>query len=147
MIEENASVELMAPVNTIWQLVSTINDWQKWNATIEDAERLTAGNWTPGFRFRQKTGRERMTFIYTITEVDLGHSASWTGSKAGLTRAMSIELRPVEGGTGVRLRQTASGPRTMGPLGFLVRFSLRRNVRGWTQGLRKALAEMPTTAV
>ena len=145
MIEESANVELMAPVNTIWQLVSMINDWQKWNATIEDAERLTAGNWTPGFRFRQKSQRERMTFIYTITEVDLGHGASWTGSKAGLTRGMSIELRPVEGGTGVRLRQTASGPRTLGPLGFLVRFSVRRNLRGWTQGLRKALAEIPTT--
>ena len=99
----------------------------------------------PVFVFRQKTHRERMTFIYTITDVDLGHRASWTGNKAGLTRGMSIELRPVEGGTGVRLRQTASGLRALGPLGFLVRFSLRRNLRGWTQGLRKALAEMPTT--
>ncbi len=145
MIEETANVELNAPVNTIWQLVSSINDWEKWNATIESAERLTAGNWTPGFRFRQKSQRERAAFIYTITDVDLGHGASWTGSKAGLTRSMSIELRPVEGGTSVRLRQTVAGPRTLGPLGFFVKFSLRRNMRGWTLGLRKALAEMPTT--
>ena len=145
MIEETAKVELNAPVNTIWQLVSGINDWEKWNATIESAERLTAGNWTSGYRFRQKSARERMAFIYTFSEVDLGHGASWTGSKAGLTRSMSIELRSVEGGTGVRLRQTAAGPRTLGPLGFFVRFSVRRNLRGWTEGLRKALAEMPTT--
>ncbi len=144
MVEESASVELNAPVNTIWQLVSTINDWEKWNATIQSAERLTAGGWTPGFRFRQTS--ERWLSIYTITEVDLGRSASWTGSKAGLTRRMSVELRPLEGGTEVELRQTASGPRALGPLGFFVRRGMRRSLHGWTQGLRKALAEIPTTA-
>ena len=142
MIEESASIELNAPVNTVWQVVNTINDWEKWHTAIESAERLTAGNWVPGFRFRQKS--ERIEFIYTIIEVELGHTASWSGSRAGLTRHMSVELRSLEGGTEALLTQSAAGFRAVGPLGFLVRRGMRRNLRAWTQGLRKVLAEQPT---
>ena len=141
MIEESASIEVNAPVNTVWQIVNSINDWEKWHTAIESAERLTAGNWISGFRFRQKS--ERIEFIYTITEVELGHSASWCGTRAGLTRSMNVELRSMEGGTEVVLTQGASGFRASGPLGFLVRLGMRRNLRAWTQGLRKVLAEQP----
>jgi len=141
MIEESASIELNAPVNTVWQIVNTINDWEKWHTAIESAERLTAGNWVLGFRFRQKS--ERVEFIYTITEVELGHKASWSGTRWGLTRSMSVELRSLEGGAEVVLTQGAAGFRVTGPLGFFVRRGMRRNLRAWTQGLRKALAEQP----
>ena len=141
VIEVSAKVNLGAPPGRIWQLMSAINDWEKWNPGIEYAERLTAGTWKSGFRFRQKSERERITFIYTIAEVDLGHRAAWTGSKAGLTRGMAFELRQVEGGTSVRLRQAAAGPRTLGPLGFFVRRGLRRDLWDWAQGLDKALVE------
>lgn len=143
VIEEDARIELNAPVNTVWQIVNSINDWEKWNASIESAERLTAGNWIPGFRFRQKSDRERLEFVYTITEVALGQRASWTGSRVGLTRGMSVELRSCEGGAEVELKSNASGVRTMGPLGFLVQRGMRRRLNAWTDGLRKALSEQP----
>lgn len=143
MIEEDARVELYAPVNTVWQIVNSINDWEKWNASIESAERLTAGNWTSGFRFRQKSDRERLEFIYAITDVALGQRASWTGSRMGLARGMSVELRPCEGGAEVELKLNASGVRTIGPLGFFVRRGIRRRLNAWMEGLRKAVAEQP----
>ncbi len=141
VIEESATIVLNARPNAVWQFVQTVDDWRKWNRRIESAERLTAGNWEPGFRFRQKS--ERLTFIYTVTEVELGRSAIWAGTRLGLTRSMAVDIRALEGDTEVSLRQTAAGSRTAGPLGWFVRRGMRRNLRAWTDGLRNAVANLP----
>jgi hypothetical protein len=141
VIEHTATIVLNARPNAVWQFIQTVDDWQKWNRRIESAERLTAGNWEPGFRFRQKS--ERLAFVYTVTAVELGRSAAWTGTRAGLTRGMSVEIRALEGDTEVSLRQTADGARTAGPLGWFVRRGLRRSLRAWTDGLRNAVASLP----
>ena len=143
MIRESLPVEINASPTTVWQHLTTPNAWQSWHRDIEYAERLTAGIWTPGYLIKMKTPNERATYVYTISQVDMGRSAAWSGSKMGLTRAMSVELKPREGGTVVTLMQTADGPRTFGPLGWLVRRGIRRNLRAWADGLRRAAASGP----
>jgi len=137
-------VEVNAPPSTVWQIIAGTNDWRRWNRGIEHAERLTAGNWTPGFRFVQKSAGERMAFTYAITSVELGRRAAWSGTRFGLTRGMSIEVRPHEGGSEVHLRQSAGGPWTRGLLGYFVARGLRRSLRQWADGLRRAVATMPS---
>jgi len=75
-----ASVQIAAPRETVWSLLSDVGGWPSWNPGIASAS--IDGELTRGARVVWKSGPG--TIKSTIADVEPGGRLSWTGSLMGI---------------------------------------------------------------
>jgi hypothetical protein len=62
----SGQIEVAADANTIWEMMTAIDQWPKWNTDVLSATHQ--GELAPGSKFTWKAGR--LTITSTISEVD-----------------------------------------------------------------------------
>jgi hypothetical protein len=110
--ELHTEVTIDAPPETVWAVVTDVNQYSEWNPFIVTA----TGEAAVGERLinrMQPPGGKAMTFKPTVTEVDVDQTFEWLG-RFGLPGVFDgrhrFELSPTpEGGTRVVHREEFSG--------------------------------------
>jgi uncharacterized protein YndB with AHSA1/START domain len=106
-----ARIEIAAPPDRVWELLSNIERWPTWNSLVEKAE--LNGPLHPGSVFKWKSKGFALTS--TLREVTPKRRLAWTGKAFG-TRAVHIwEMEEANQGTMLRTAESFGGwlPRLM----------------------------------
>lgn len=129
-------VQIDASPEQVWAVMSDVERWPEWTASVERAERLDEGPLRVGSRARLKQPRFPPV-VWEVTEVEPGRSFSWTARNVGVTSIGEHRIAPnPSGGVTVSL-----GLRQRGPLASLLAVVTgkltRRYVETEAQGLKR----------
>ena len=98
-------VVVKAPPETVWDVISKIDEWPRWNADIKEAR--IEGDLAPGTSFTWKAGPG--TIRSTLREVDRPHVLGWTGRTMGIPAIHVYRLEQADGQTRVVLEESWNG--------------------------------------
>jgi carbon monoxide dehydrogenase subunit G len=77
------SVEIDAPPERVWAVMSDIERWPEWTPSVTRIERLDAGPLGPGSQARIRQPK-LLPALWTVTALATGHSFAWTTGGPGV---------------------------------------------------------------
>jgi uncharacterized protein YndB with AHSA1/START domain len=108
-MEQSITVDIAAPPERVWQVLSDVESWPEWTPTVTSVHRLDDGPLRPGSRARIRQPRIPQT-EYVVTELEPGRSFTWVATGPGVLTTARHEAEPLPAGeTRVRLSVTQSG--------------------------------------
>ena len=125
------SILIHAPIEKVWEILTSINNWQNWNSEITSAK--LNGNLKPKNSFVWKSGGIKITSeIHTVEKY---HSFGWTGKSLGTFAIHNWKLTEKDQKTQVVVEESMQG--------FLVKVfktsfqkNLDKNVEKWLISLK-----------
>jgi uncharacterized protein YndB with AHSA1/START domain len=100
-------IDISAPINVVWSVLTDVAEWPSWNPEIETA--TIDGGVTPGSSVRWKAAGPG-TIASRIEAVDAPRRIVWTGRTMGIRATHTWRLAEHHGGTLVRMSETLGGP-------------------------------------
>lgn len=103
------SISIHAPAQHVWSILTDVERWPEWTASIASVQRLDRGPFGVGSRARIKQPKLAST-VWTVIELEPMRTFTWTATAGGIT---SIAEHQIAGGpTGavtvtLTFRQTA----------------------------------------
>ena len=129
-------VEIEARPERVWEVMTDVESWPQWTASVERAERLDDGPLQVGSRARLKQPKFPPV-VWVVTELDPGMSFSWTAKNVGVTSTAEHRIVPgTSGGVTVKLSLRQEGP-LAALLALLTSKLTRRYVETEAQGLKR----------
>ena len=108
-MEQRIHVEVAAPVERVWEVLSDIDRWSEWTESVTSARRLDEGPLRTGSRAELSQPRIPKG-VWTVTDVEPGRSFTWEQSGPGVRTTAHHRLEPLpDGGTRVHLVVEQSG--------------------------------------
>ena len=101
----SAQVEVNADPETVWEVLTSIDDWPSWNPDVRSAS-LKEGL-TEGSRFRWKAGPGTITS--TLQRIERPRLIGWTGTTFGIKAVHVHRLEPGGEGTVVKSEESLEG--------------------------------------
>ena len=98
-------IEIEAPPEQVWEVLTGFNDWPSWNPEVKSL--AMQGPVSEGTEFRWKAGPG--TIRSTIQEVQAPRRIAWTGRTMGIRAIHTWDLEPREGRTFVRTAESYEG--------------------------------------
>ena len=98
-------VLIAAPQETVWEVLSDIQNWPTWNTDI--ASIAVQGGIEPGTEFRWKTGSASL--VSELQVVDPPREIGWTGMSMGIHAVHVFHLESRDGRTAVRSEESFRG--------------------------------------
>ena len=129
-------IDIGAPREQVWAVMSDVERWPEWTASVRSVERLDPGPFSVGSRARVRQPRFPAV-IWTVTALEPGRSFEWQSAAPGLT---TVGVHRVDAAgdhaSRVTLALTWSGP--LAPVMRLLFGNLsRRYVEMEAQGLKR----------
>jgi uncharacterized protein YndB with AHSA1/START domain len=136
------SIDIEAPAEAVWAVISDVERWPEWTASMSSVQRTRTGPLTIGEQVVVRQPR-LPTLTYTVTAVDDGRSFTWEAGNAASRGVGEHVLTPrVAGGCTATLRLTQRGP--VAPLvGALLDGLTRRYLRMEAEGLKSRSEDGP----
>ena len=128
------TVDIQAPVDRIWSVISDVVTWPQWTASIRDVELLAPQPLRLGSRVKVRQPR-LPTAVWEVTDFQPGRAFTWVNRSPGMTSTGVHEIVGTPDRPQVRLLIDQSGP-----LSFLARPFLpttRRYVEMEAAGLKR----------
>lgn len=136
------SVEIGAAPERIWQVLTDVERWPEWTASVRGAQRLDDGPFALGSTVRLDQPRLRPA-IWLVTELTPEASFTWASTSGGVTTAGEHRLTPTDNGR-VRVELGIRHSGVLAPLVGLLTWPLtRKYMRAEADGL-KSRCEQPT---
>jgi len=108
-VEQSITIEIAAPLERVWEVLSDVESWPEWTATVTSVRRLDEGTLRVGTRARISQPRIPET-EYVVTEVQPGRWFTWVATGPGVRTTARHDAEPLPGGgTRVRLSVSQSG--------------------------------------
>jgi uncharacterized membrane protein len=130
------SITVDAAPERVWAVLTDVERWPEWTASMQRVERRSPGEFEVGSRWRVKQPRIPAV-TWQVTELEPGRSFSWRVATPGVTTIADHRLEPL-GAAGVEVHLSI---RRKGPLVVMVdalSASLtRRYLRLEVQGLKR----------
>jgi hypothetical protein len=101
-IKARGSVDVAAPANDVWAVMTEFHRWPCWNPQI--GETKLEGPLAPGTRFRWRSGRSAIKSV--LRTVDPPRELGWSGKTMGIHAEHVWRLEPTS--TGVRVTTAES---------------------------------------
>lgn len=98
-------IEINAPLDAVWSLMSDIAGWPSWNPEITAATLI--GELRPGSTFRWKAGPG--TIVSTLEAVEPGKLIAWSGKTMGIKAVHIWRIAAGDGFTLVTTEESWSG--------------------------------------
>ena len=112
-MQASVTVDVDAPPERVWAVLSDVEAWPGWTASVRSVRRLDAGPLRVGSRVRIRQPRIPPT-VWTVTELVEGQRFTWTALGPGVrTRAAH---RVVPSGAGSRATLTVEPDGVVGRL-------------------------------
>ena len=136
-VEYEQTIDVGAPAAVVWAVMSDVERWPEWTASVRDARLLEAGGLRPGQRVRLRQPR-LPSAVWTVDRVEPERAFTWSSVAAGLRSSGEHAIE----GTGpdtsrVVLRLVHSGV-LAGPARLLYGGLVRRYVGLEAEGLKRA---------
>jgi carbon monoxide dehydrogenase subunit G len=130
----SASIDINAPVDRVWSLVNSLEDWTKWIPSLKKIEKVSAGPLGVGSQVLV-VAKSIITvnLLMTITEFVAGRRVVMEGKVLGVKMTRFYELEPRDKN---KTKLTAGGE-VSGLLAFLVRRGGQRLSAEIVQSLKK----------
>lgn len=129
------TIDIDAPADRVWAVMTDVERWPDWTASVSTIQRLDHGPFTVGSRVRIKQPRLPPS-VLTVTELEPGRGFTWVATSPGLrvTAAHGIEPAP----RGVRVTLSVRYEGVFGRLaGRLWRSLTERYLRLEADGLKR----------
>ena len=94
---QSTTIEIAASIGRVWDVVTDIDRWPEWTASVKSAHRLDEGPLRPGSR-AELTQPKLPQATWTVTEVEPGRSFTWEQRGPGVRTTAVHALEPLEGG-------------------------------------------------
>jgi uncharacterized protein YndB with AHSA1/START domain len=108
-MEQSITVDIAAPPERVWEVLSDVEAWSRWTPTVTSVRRLDDGPLHVGSRVRINQPRIPET-EYVVSELEPGHSFTWVARGPGVLTTARHDAEPLaDGGTRVRLSVSQSG--------------------------------------
>jgi uncharacterized protein YndB with AHSA1/START domain len=127
-------IEIAAPPERVWELLTDIDRWPEWNPDIDSA--ALDGPLAAGTTFRWKAGPG--SIVSRIQHVEPPREIGWTGKTMGIAGVHVHRLEPTGGGTRVVTEESW--------VGFPVRLMRRRMRRTLERSLETGLRHLEAAA-
>jgi uncharacterized membrane protein len=150
-IRYRTSTVIHAPLRTIWNLQTDVENWPSWQAPVTSMKRLDPGPLRKGSRFRwttpapatSTTPATTLTITSTVRQLKHGQCIRWTGPATGkglrIDRGVHVwNFTKVPGGVLVRTEETWAGDQ--------VEADVPTSVKYLGGGLEEWLKELKATA-
>jgi uncharacterized protein YndB with AHSA1/START domain len=129
------SIDIDAPAATVWAVVSDVEHWPEWTASMSSVQRSRGGPLGVGERVTVRQPR-LPTLTYTVTQLDDGRSFTWVAGNAASRAVGEHVLTPrADGGCTATLRLTHRGPAAR-VVGLVLDRLTRRYLRLEAEGLK-----------
>ena len=130
------SIDIDAPTSAVWAVISDVERWPEWTASVSSVRRSRTGPLTVGEQVVVSQPR-LPTLTYTVTGVEDGRSFTWEAGNAVSRGVGEHVLTPrIGGGCTATLRVTQRGPAAR-LVGALLDGLSRRYVRMEAEGLKR----------
>ncbi|HST85096.1 MAG TPA: SRPBCC family protein [Kineosporiaceae bacterium] len=136
-VEYERRIDIAAQADRVWGVLSDVERWPQWTASVNGAQLLDAGGLWPGQRARLRQPRLPVT-IWTVEQVEHGRMFSWRAEAPGLRSLAEHTVEP-KGADSSRIvvRLTHSGI-LAGPARLIYGGMIRRYLRFEAEGLKRA---------
>lgn len=125
-------ITINAASNTIWQILTDVNQWSAWNPNISEAR--LEGALKPGSTFRWKSGGTAI--LSTLQEIEPQHRLSWTGQVIGTRAIHTWVLEPQVDAVIVRTEESFEGWLVQLTKGMMQRM-LDATLQEWLERLKQ----------
>jgi uncharacterized membrane protein len=142
MVEYEQRVAIAAPAAKVWQVMSDVERWHEWTASITEIRKLDAEPFMAGARFRVKQPKLAAT-EWTLTRVLPEQQFVWVSRSTGVVVTAWHDIVPAAMGVEVCLRIRFEG--WLGVLlgrlgGSLTRHYIQLEAQGLKQCVESRLA-------
>jgi uncharacterized membrane protein len=83
-MDYRTEISIDAPPDVVWRIMSDVERWSEWTASIAKIERLDQGPFAVGSKARVKQPKLPVA-EWTVTELADGRSFTWEASGPGMT--------------------------------------------------------------
>jgi hypothetical protein len=136
-VEYEHTIDIAAEADVVWDVMSDVERWPEWTASVRGAQLLDSGGLRPGQRARLRQPRLPVA-IWTVDRIEHGRTFAWSSDAAGLRSVGEHTVEPKDPGSSrVVLRLTHSGA-LAGPVRVIWGGLIRRYVRFEAEGLKRA---------
>lgn len=134
-MEQNVSVDIAAPRERVWEVLSNVESWPEWTPTVTSVRRLDDGPLRTGSRAKISQPRLPET-EYVVTELTPGRSFTWEAAGPGVLTTARHVVEPLPGG-GTRVLLSVSQAGWLGSvIGSLYRGLTERYLANEANGLK-----------
>ena len=109
------TIEIKAPPQRVWTVLSDIEGWPDWTPSMKRIERLDAGPLIVGSRARVRQPKLRPA-IWQITRIEKGVSFAWMTRSPGLVVAGDHVIEPMKKGSASRVTLSVEFSGWLSPL-------------------------------
>ena len=129
----SASIDINAPVDRVWSLVNSVEEWSKWIPSLKKIEKVSAGPLGVGSQVLV-VAKSIITvnLLMTITEFVSGRRVVMEGKVLGVKMTRYYTMEPVNGSA-----KLTAGGEVSGLLAFLVRRGGQKLSEEIVQALKK----------
>jgi uncharacterized protein YndB with AHSA1/START domain len=137
MTDYRISVDIAAPPERVWDVMSDVERWSEWTASISSIQRLDgSGPLRLGSRALVRQPRVRPA-VWQVTELENGSSFTWITRAAGVVAAGRHSVEAIANGTRTRATLALTFSGFLAPLfGRLLRSLNERYLRLEANGLK-----------
>jgi hypothetical protein len=109
-MEQSITVDIAAAPARVWEVLSDVEHWSDWTASVRWVRRLDEGPLRVGSQ--AKISQPRIpTVDWTVTDLEPGRGFTWISTGMGARTTARHAIEPLaEGGSRVRLSVEQSGP-------------------------------------
>jgi uncharacterized protein YndB with AHSA1/START domain len=102
MREFSISVDINAATAVVWSVMSDVERWHEWTASITSVTRLDPGALAIGARAHVRQPKLRPA-DFVVTELEPGTQFTWITKSPGVVATARHSVEPIAGGTRARL--------------------------------------------
>jgi uncharacterized membrane protein len=135
------SIDIEAPPDVVWRVMSDVEKWPEWTASMRRIERIGDGPLAKGSSARV-AARGGPPAVWTVTELEKGRSFKWEAKTSGTLAVANHVVEPAGEGSRVTLTLTINGGLALALMSPLVSAIARRNVRQEAEGLKVRSEEL-----
>jgi carbon monoxide dehydrogenase subunit G len=107
--EFGSAVEIAAPPERVWAVMSEIERWAEWTPSVTRVERLDPGPLAVGHRARIRQPR-LLPAVWRVTAIEPGRGFTWVTRSAGLRATGGHRVEPAGSGSRAELTLRFEGP-------------------------------------
>ena len=108
MASESVTIDIAAPPERVWQVVTDVEDWPRWTASMSAVKRLDDGPLRMGSRARIKQPGLPV-LVWEVTELDEGTSFTWVTHTPGVASTAAHLVSATANGSRLTLSVTWTG--------------------------------------
>ena len=129
------SIDIAAPPERVWAVMSDVERWHEWTASITSVSRLDDGPFGVGSRALVVQPKLRPA-TFEVTEYNAGRNFTWKTATSGLTAVAGHVVEPQAGGTRATIALDFTGVPLL-LLGWWVRRITNQYFTMETEGLKR----------